>query len=57
MVGQLDIDFARLADLLLILNHKNVLVFEGAGIKVTLSPSGPPVFGEVVAKDPWENEQ
>lgn len=42
-----DMNIANLERLLDLLNHKNVLVFEAAGIKVTLSPSGPPVVGEL----------
>jgi hypothetical protein len=50
------IDVSRLAELLTLLNLKNVLVFEGAGIKVTLNPSGPPVAGELSQVPEWENE-
>jgi hypothetical protein len=51
-----DMNIANLEQLLELLNHKNVLVFEGAGIKVTLSPSGPPVVGEL-SPVPWRDDE
>lgn len=50
------LDIAKLSELLDLLNHKNVLVFEGAGIKVTISPSGPPMVGELEPV-PWRDEE
>jgi hypothetical protein len=49
------IDISKLSELLTLLNIKNVLVFEAAGIKVTLAPSGPPVVGEASPNE-WEEE-
>jgi hypothetical protein len=50
------IDISKLSELLTLLNIKNVLVFEAAGIKVTLAPSGPPVVGEASPNE-WEEER
>jgi len=55
MVGP-ELDIANLERLLELLNQKNVLVFEGAGIKVTLNPSGPPMVGEL-SPTAWRDEE
>lgn len=55
MVGIEDINISKLSELLTLLNIKNVLNFEAAGIKITLNPSGPPVVGETPQN--WEDEE
>jgi hypothetical protein len=50
------IDLSKLSELLELLNQKNVLVFEDSRIKVTLSPSGPPVVGEL-SHVPWRDDE